>query len=306
VTGDPTVTVLMAVHDGERHLRESIESILGQTFRDFELLVVDDASTDGTAAVLAGYDDPRIRTIRNPENLGLTRSLNRGLEQARGRLVARQDADDVSEPRRLERQVAFLEANPDVPLVASAYVRIDDSGAGVGPRPVPCDPRSIRRRLLLLNAFAHSSVVFRREAVEALGGYREEFPFAQDYDLWSRLARTAPLGALPEPLVRYREAAGSMTTDLAPSVDDVDRVSRDNIRRLGGDGERLARTIDREAAWLLLLAGGDGLGRRRAARAARDLLALERAFARREGIGRRSRLALAFQLVRALARARRD
>ncbi|MDX6511406.1 MAG: hypothetical protein QOE36_910 [Gaiellaceae bacterium] len=305
MTGEPTVTVLMAVHEGERHLRESIESILGQTFRDFELLVVDDASTDGTAAVLAGYDDPRIRTVRNPENLGLTRSLNRGLEQARGRLVARQDADDVSEPPRLERQVAFLEANPDVPLVASAYLRIDDSGAEVGPRPVPCDPRSIRRRLLLLNAFAHSSVVFRREAVEALGGYREAFPFAQDYDLWSRLARTAPLAALPEPLVRYREAAGSMTTDLAPSVDDVDRVSRDNIRRLGEGGERLARTIDREAAWRLLLAGGNGLGRRRAARAARDLLALERAFARREGIGGRSRVALAFQLVRALAKARR-
>jgi hypothetical protein len=170
---------------------------------------------------------------------------------------------------------------------------------------VPCDPRSIRRRLLLLNAFAHSSVVFRREAVEALGGYREAFPFAQDYDLWSRLARTAPLAALPEPLVRYREAAGSMTTDLAPSVDDVDRVSRDNIRRLGEDGELLARTIDREAAWRLLLAGGNGLGRRRAARAARDLLALERAFARREGIGGRSRVALAFQLVRALAKARR-
>ena len=96
-----------------------------------------------------------------------------------------------------------------------------------------------------------------------------------------------------------------MTTDLAPSVDDVDRISRDNIRRLGEDGERLARTIDREAAWRLLLAGGNGLSRRRAMRAARDLLALERAFARREGIGSRSRIALALQLAPALAKVRR-
>ena len=302
MTETPAVTVLMAVHDGERHLREAIESILRQTFADFELLVVEDASTDGTAAVLAGYDDPRITIVRNAENLGLTRSLNLGLEQARGRFVARQDADDVSEPDRLERQVAFLEANPEVPLVASSYLRIDDSGGIVGPRPVPCDARAIRRRLLLLNAFAHSSVVFRRAAVEELDGYREEFPFAQDYDLWSRLARAAPLAALPVPLVRYREAAGSMTTDLAPSVDDVERISRDNIRRLGGDAERLARTIDRDAAWRLLLAGGSGLGRRRALRAARDLLALERAFSRREGIGSRSRVALALQLARTLAK----
>jgi glycosyltransferase involved in cell wall biosynthesis len=302
----PAVTVLMAVHNGERHLRESIESVFAQTFADFELLVVDDGSTDATPEILSGYADPRLRVVRNELNLGLTRSLNRGLAESRGRYVARQDADDVSAPERLKRQVTFLDANVDVRLLASSHVRIREDGSVIAVRSAPTDATAIRWRLLFLNAFAHSSVMFRREDDQALGGFSEEFAFAQDYDLWSRLAFTGAVAALPDPLVRYRAADDSMTATIAADVDDVDCISRDNMRRLGRAGVHIAQRIDREAAWRLLFAGTRGLTLPRAAAAARDVLELETAFARYERLPTATRLkrrgALLLQLTRALAR----
>jgi len=304
VSSEARVTVLMAVHNGERHLEASIDSILAQTFEDFELLVVDDASTDATPRILAGYADAdaRLRVVRNELNLGLTRSLNLGLRAAHGRYIARQDADDISAPDRLQRQTAFLDANSDVAMVASSYVRIREDGSPIAVRPVPLDAIGIRWRLLFLNAFAHSSVMFRKDAAERLGGFREEFAFAQDYDLWSQLAWSGAVAALPEPLVQYREADDSMTATIAADVDDVDRISRDNMRRLGSAGARVAERVDREAAWHLLLAGTRRLTLGRAVAAARDIVALERAFARSERLPARIRLRRRAALVAHLAR----
>jgi len=306
VSAEPAVTVLMAVHNGERHLEESIGSVLAQTFEDFELLVVDDASTDATAQILAGHADSRLRVLRNERNLGLTRSLNRGLAESRGDYVARQDADDVSEPERLKRQAAFLDESPGTIFVASAYVRIREDGSVIAVRSVPLDATGIRWRLLFLNAFAHSSMMFRKQAAERFGGFREDFAFAQDYDLWSQFAFTGAVAALPDPLVRYREAEGSMTATIAADVDDVDRISRANMRRLGPGGARVADRIDRDAAWHLLLAGTRDLTVQRAAATARDILSLEKAFAHYEGLPARLRLrrhaALLLHLTRALAR----
>ena len=303
---EPAVTVLMAVYNGERHLEESIDSVFAQTFEDFELLVVDDGSTDATSQILAGYVDSRLRVIRNELNLGVTRSLNRGLGESRGCYVARQDADDISEPDRLERQAAFLDVNPDVTILASSYLRIRDDGSVSGIRNVPTEAVGARWRLLFLNAFTNSSVMFRRDDVERLGGFREEFAYAQDYDLWSRLAFTGNVAALPDTLARYRDTRGSLTAALAAKVDDVDRISRDNMRRLGPAGARVAQRIDREAAWRLLFAGTRGLTLSRAAAAARDVLELETAFARYERLPKPTRLrrrgALLLQLTRALAR----
>jgi len=297
----------MAVHDGERHLRASIDSVLSQTFTDFELIVVDDGSSDGTGAILKAYDDARISIVRNETNVGVTRSLNRGLEQTRGKYVARQDDDDVSEPDRLERQVGFLKENHEVALVGSAYLRIDGNGTVVARRDVPTDVTAIRWRLLFLNAFASSSVVFRRDVVERLNGYDERFPYAQDYDLWSRIASTEVVASLPLPLMRYRSGETSLTTTIGANADDVDRISRENIRRVGGAGARLAATIDREAAWRLLFASSQGIGRRRAARAARDTLVLRDAFGTHQGLGRKRRLrdraGLTVQLTGAVFRA---
>jgi len=294
----PTVTVLMAVHNGELHLPESLASLLSQTYGDWELVLVDDGSTDSTFSIMERCRDARIRVFRNPENIGLVRSLNRGLAEARGRYIARQDADDVSEPPRLEQQVVFLEAHPQVALVASDYLRTDDEGGVIGERHVPRDATSIRWRLLFLNAFAHSSVMFRRDVVEMLGGYNEGFPFAEDYDLWSRIAWSADVAAIREPLVRYRQSAASMTATVEASAVCIDTISRDNIRRLGRGAERLAETINREDALRVLLKRGAGLERRRRWMVSRQLLVLESLFARHEKLVWWARLARRAVLVK--------
>jgi glycosyltransferase involved in cell wall biosynthesis len=291
----------MAVHDGERHLRAAVESILTQTLADFELVVVDDGSTDSTPAILASYDDPRIRVVRNEVNLGLVRSLNRGLAETRGGYVARQDADDRSSPERLALQVTHLERRPELALLASAYRRIDEAGRESGDRPVPLETTAIRWRLLFLNAFAHSSVMVRRDVVLALGGYDEAIRYGEDYDLWSRVAEQHEVAALPERLVDYRRSASSMTTarDGDDPADEVAAISRRNVDRiLPGMGARL----DRAAACRLVAGTGSPVGGRRALVTARHVLALRRAFARHYRLTGREAIAHRASVVAALAR----
>jgi hypothetical protein len=229
----PRVTVLMTVFNGERHLGEAVDSVLGQSFDDFELLIVDDASTDGTSAILGALTDPRVRVVPNAQNLGLTRSLNRGLALARGDLIARHDADDVSEPERLARQVAFLDAHPDAALVGSCYRKIDDSGAPLGDRALPLDHDRIRWALHFYCPFIHSAVVFRADVIQALGGYDETFVYAQDYDLWSRVAAAHRVANLAEMLVRYRIGAATLTATIGEQSGEVPRVAARNIEALG-------------------------------------------------------------------------
>jgi hypothetical protein len=230
---NPRVTVLMTVFNGERHLREAIDSVIGQTFGDFELLVVDDGSTDGTAALLDAVSDPRVRVTRNDENLGLTPSLNRGLALARGALVARHDADDVSEPERLARQVAFLDANPEVALVGAWYRKIDDAGASLGERTLPMDHDRIRLALNFYCPFVHSAAAFRASVVREMGGYDEAFVYAQDYDLWSRLAVAHRVANVGEPLVRYRVGATTLTATIGDQSGEVPRIAARNLAALG-------------------------------------------------------------------------
>jgi Glycosyl transferase family 2 len=229
----PRVTVLMTVFNGERHLREAIDSVLGQSFGDFELLVVDDGSTDGTAGVLGAITDPRVRITRNATNIGLTRSLNSGLALARGMLIARHDADDVSEPDRLARQVAFLDANPDVALVGAAYRKIDERGAVLGDRMLPVDYDRIRWVLHFYCPFVHSAVVFRAAVVRAMGDYDDAFVYAQDYDLWSRLAVAHRVANLPDSLVRYRMGTTTLTATIGDQSGEVVHIAARNIESLG-------------------------------------------------------------------------
>ena len=197
--------MLLPVRDGARFLREALESVLAQTLADLELLVVDDGSTDETPEILALVGDERLRVLRE-DRLGLVPALNRAVGEARAPLLARMDADDVSLPERLERQVAYLDARPEVALLA---VGVETSG---GARIVlPDDDAALRRRLLLRNPFAHGAVAVRAEAVARAGGYRADYGANEDYDLWRRIARDWKLGAVPEILYRYREHAGAVT-----------------------------------------------------------------------------------------------
>jgi len=206
----PLVTVLLSVYNGERFLRESVESILGQTFTDFEFLIVDDASTDSTALILTEYAgrESRIRLVHNPGNLGLTRSLNRGLALAAGKYVARQDADDVSLPERLQRQVEFLEEHEDIAVLGTCLEIIDEEGKLLATRRLATESDEIEAELLLKNnALLHTSVAIRKSALLETGGYDERIQFAQDYELWWRVSKKWKLANLPEVLVKWRESS---------------------------------------------------------------------------------------------------
>lgn len=199
----PRVTVLMPVYNGERYIEEAIQSILAQTLTDFELLIVEDGSTDRSPALIAGFEDARIRVIANPGNCGLVASLNTGLNQALGTYVARMDCDDVSFPERLARQVAYLDAHPEVGLCGSWFERHRE---GVVERVRPAtDDADIRFWLLFKTVFLHSSVMLRRALFVARGlRYTDAHPHAEDYALWVQASRFMRLANVPDYLVAYR------------------------------------------------------------------------------------------------------
>jgi glycosyltransferase involved in cell wall biosynthesis len=214
-----SVSVVLPVRDGERFLREAVESVLRQTYSDLELIAVDDGSTDGTAALLAGFGDERLRVLRQ-EPSGLVAALRRGVAEARAPLVARMDADDVSEPERLARQVELLERRPRVGMVATWTAVIDEEGRELRREVLPPAHEDLARRLLLRNPFQHGSVVLRRDALEEAGGYRDDYGANEDYDLWRRLARSWELACVPEVLYRYRVHPGAVTQT------DPERIAR--------------------------------------------------------------------------------
>jgi len=207
----PRVSVVMSVHNGAGHLHEALGAIMRQTFADFEFLVVDDGSDDGTPQILAAMSDPRLRVVRQ-ERAGHTCSLIKALNLTRGEYVARQDADDASEPQRLARQVALLDSHPEVAIVGSAVSAVNDAGRKLCDWSYPPDHDDLVAELMRLrNPLPHSTVMFRRAAVVEIGGYRAAFRKAQDYDLLLRLAERYRLASLPEQLCRLRLSARSVT-----------------------------------------------------------------------------------------------
>ena len=212
----PAISVAMSVYNGERFLAEAIESVLAQTFGDFEFLILDDGSRDATPQIIADYAarDPRIRAIVR-ENRGLVASLNQLIEEARAPLVARMDADDICLPERFARQIAFLAGHPDHGVVGCWTLDINEHGA-----PYHLDARdhpdshkgfleAIERGWPLL---CHPSVMFRRELVCSVGGYHGAFRHCEDLDLWLRLAGITRLCSVPERLLRYRHYADQVSS----------------------------------------------------------------------------------------------
>ena len=203
----PRVTVLMPVYNGMAYLREALESVLCQTFTDFEFLIIDDAGTDGSVACIKSYGDSRIRLICNERNIGQARSLNKGLDLARGEFVARLDQDDVCLPKRLETQLRFLESRPDVAVVCSWEHSIDACGRRIRSWRSELNNFGEFLGLLLLGKCPiwHPSIMFRRNVVAELGGYDASFAPAEDFDLWTRLAtRRYNAAIVPEFLVLQR------------------------------------------------------------------------------------------------------
>ncbi len=206
---NPKISVLMSVYNGERYLREAVDSILNQTLSDFEFIIINDGSADGTRDILESYGDHRIRLFHQ-ENIGLTRSLNKGISLARGEYIARMDADDVSLPERLESQMRIFDERPDLFLVGTATRVIGDAGERVW---VPDFSHSTLPALLLVgNQFAHASALFRRGEVTAAGGYDEAFPCAEDYELSLRVAwQGYRFSCVKRPLYIVRKHKGSVS-----------------------------------------------------------------------------------------------
>lgn len=227
----PQVSVLMPVYNGSADLRKALDSVLSQTFGDFEVIAINDGSKDDSAALLNAVDDPRVRVIHQ-DNMGLAATLNRGLSMARGALIARQDQDDLSHPERFARQVSFLQSNPECVLLGTA------AEIWIGDEPTdrahdhPTEHALLVFDLLFNNPFVHSSVMMRRDAVLALGGYttdKDRQP-PEDYELWSRLARHGRVANLPERLVVYREVPQSMSrVGPNPFLDRLVTLSAENL-----------------------------------------------------------------------------
>ena len=209
----PKISVVMSVYNAEKYIKEAIQSILNQTYQDFEFIIVNDGSTDNTLYVMEEVKDHRIKIINNPENIGLTRSLNKGIAASKGEYIARMDADDVSLPLRFETQIKFLSKNPEYALVGSSFYQIDEAGKTVSFTKVLTDNNEIHSNLISQNWFGHGSVMMRKTAFLKCGGYSTEFKYAQDYDLWLRMIEKFKVANLDEPLYSWRMLKESISTN---------------------------------------------------------------------------------------------
>lgn len=204
----PRITVAMSVYNNAPYLTHAIESIVAQTFTDFEFLIVDDGSTDDSAAIIDRFarDDSRIRVIRQP-NAGLIVSLNRMIDEARAPLIARMDGDDIALPERFARQVAFLDAYPDIGVLGTGCTCIDEGGRPSSDKfDNVTEPDEVLADLRNGPPLCHPSVVMRRDALRAVGGYHRAYKHCEDYDLWLRLSEQVRMANLPDRLLLYRQS----------------------------------------------------------------------------------------------------
>jgi len=239
----PAISVLLPIYNGASYLVEAIDSVLEQSWKDFELIIINDGSTDDSAAIVRGYDDPRIRYYEH-ENIGLAATLNRGIGLAVGEIIARQDQDDISMPERFAHQMAYLTAHPDCVLIGTwAEIWKEGSVTGRSLRH-PTENALINLELLFDNPFVHSSVMIRKKILQEVGGYSLD-PLRQppeDYELWSRMAHRGTLANLPELLVIYREVGGSMSRSTTLSfLERMLIISQENVRSLLGSEYDSAR-----------------------------------------------------------------
>lgn len=218
------LSVVMPVYNGSRYLKEAVNSILSQTYSDFEFIVINDGSTDNTLEILSSYKDDRLIVINNNKNKGLVASLNLGIKSAKSTWIARQDADDYSDPSRLEKQVDFLKKHTDVIIVGSSMAVMNQESQITHKHSVLINDPELRQELLLRSPFAHGSVVFNKESVIKAGLYRQEYWPAEDYDLWLRLSKYGRLANIDEYLYVYREIEGTIST--SNKVAQTKQVSR--------------------------------------------------------------------------------
>lgn len=234
MNSSPLVSVVMPVYNAEKYLPAAIESILNQTFSDFEFLILNDGSTDNSAAIISRYRDSRIRLIQAAENQGLIAQLNQGLHLARGRYIARMDADDISLKNRLEKQVKFLEAHPEVGILGAAISHLGPAGITYTETFPLTHPR-IQSFLLLDTPFAHPVVMLRRAVLlENHLHYHPAYPAAEDYKLWLDMLQVTQGANLPEPLLYYRDSGTQVSKQHhALQISNAQKTRQEAFNQLG-------------------------------------------------------------------------
>lgn len=214
----PLVSVVMPVYNGERFLREAVDSILHQTYANFELIIVNDGSKDSSEDIVKSYFDSRIHYIANEQNVGICITLNRGLDITRGKYIARMDCDDISMPERLKKQVDFLETHPEIGIVGSDIVTFGD-GRDEHFFEFPRGSEACKAGLLFNTCFAHPAVMMRTSIIREHNlHYREEYKGIEDLEMWWRMSHFTEMANIPEALVRYRKHPGQETQNVTAAV----------------------------------------------------------------------------------------
>ena len=216
----PLVTVLMPVFNSEKHLKEAIESILNQSYTNFIFLIINDGSTDLSEAIILSYQDERIRYVKNSENIQLIATLNKGIDLINTKYIARMDADDIAHPERLEKQISFLEKNPDCIVCGSYYQFIGQSEEIIH---LPIINDQIKFQLLYFNPFCHPSTVIRTSVFQEKNiKFNTEYKYAEDYFLWTELALKGEFYNIPEVLLYYRKHANQISSIFKEEQKQID------------------------------------------------------------------------------------
>ena len=235
----PRVSVIISTYDGERFIAEAVKSVLSQTFRQFELIIVNDASSDDTLRILEGFDDERITILNNSTNLGIAASQNKAIASARGDYLALMDHDDISLSERLQVQVDFLDTHPEVGMVGSNCISIDENNTAKSVSAYPEDDAFLKWHPLLYGCpFFHTSLMIRRSAMERVGGYTGNYLFAGDYELISKLTDSCVVANLKQPLVKWRmHNASTSNVNEQRLSDEALKISQQNVKAVLGNGE---------------------------------------------------------------------
>jgi glycosyltransferase involved in cell wall biosynthesis len=217
----PKISVIMPAYNAEKYIAEAIGSVLSQTFKDFELIIIDDASRDRTWEIIKKYSrkEKRILALHNKKNLKLSKTLNIGINKSSGAYIARMDADDLCEPDRLEKQYRFMEHHKNVGILGGSMSVMKEDKTIIGKRTYPLDDLSIRKNIFWYSPFSHPLVMLRRSVIEKVGGYDHKFNPAEDYELYFRIGKISKFSNLPDTLLRYRIVEKSMTTGSTKNME---------------------------------------------------------------------------------------
>lgn len=228
------ISVVLATYNDEKYIKEAIDSVLDQTYRDFELIIIDDGSSDRTADIICSYDDKRIIFIQNERNMGLPYSLNKGMEIAKGEYIARMDGDDICFPQRFQKQLEYMEQHSDITICGTNRLDVSENGKKSSKRFFPEESEALKARLLFGNPIAHSSWFIRKEDfLKYHFKYNEDFRYSQDYELIYRVLKSCKIACVQTVLMKYRVNEKTKTNGTRRDLKYTIKVFRQIMRELG-------------------------------------------------------------------------